>query len=271
MAIIDTSFPVTGGETNRPPNNVNASERNITIRGLSGVPSADQWSNQKVWLLIPGFTATAKFYDLTLATAIRNAHPNDAVLALDWTQVTDTPTNDALLGILRGDHYRSVSWVTPVANALRDKLVEWGMPASALNMVGHSLGSFLASEIAASFNTTYGSQVGSVTALDPASNSGRRGSPYDTTNGFDTNLLNGYVRNGGIADPIKPFNLGTATSRSFNGISSVAGNEAQAGTAKESFLFDFSNPLTDQHAAVVTAYTNLVTTDANGNSRWGGK
>lgn len=53
------------------------------------------------------------------------------------------------------------------------------MPAAALNIVGHSLGAHLASELAATFNTTYGSQVGSVTALDPASNSARGLSPYD--------------------------------------------------------------------------------------------
>jgi hypothetical protein len=107
--------------------------------------------------------------------------------------------------------------------------------------------------------------VGSVTALDPASNSARINSPYDRTNGYDTDLSNGYVRNGGIADPIERLDLGAATSRSFNGITSVAGNEAQAGTAKESFLVDFGTASTNQHEGVVTAYTKLVTT-TNGNS-----
>ncbi len=171
------------------------------------------------------------------------------------TQVSGTPTNNATLGIARGDLYRSGSWITPVATAIRNKLVEWGMPAAALNIVGHSLGAHLASDIAASFNTTYGSQVGSVTALDPASNSAKIVSPYDTTNGFDTDLSNGYVldKKGGIADPIERLDFGaTASRRSFNGISSVAGNEAQAGTAKESFLFDFGTTANDQHSRVVT-------------------
>jgi Ca2+-binding RTX toxin-like protein len=148
------------------------------------------------------------------------------------------------------------------------------MPATALNIVGHSLGANLASELAASFNTTYGSQVGSVTALDPASNSARLVSPYDIINGFDTDLSNGYLRNRGIADPIERLDFGATTSRrSFNGISSLAGNEAQAGTARESFLFDFGtnpfNPIDQvaQHSRVVTAYTNLVRTDAADNSR----
>jgi hypothetical protein len=148
------------------------------------------------------------------------------------------------------------------------------MPATALNIVGHSLGAHLASELAASFNTTYGSQVGSVTALDPASNGSRIVSPYDIINGFDTDLSNGYLNHLGIADPIERLDFGaTASRRSFNGISSVAGNEAQAGTARESFLFDFgTNPLNPldqvaQHNRVVTAYTNLVTTDAADNSR----
>ncbi|MEG4944787.1 hypothetical protein [Microcoleus sp. F4-D5] len=275
MTAIDTRFLVTGGETNRPPTNAfSPSQRQINIRAPFSVPSADRWTGQKVWLLIPGFTAPSDSFDATLARAINNANPNDTVLALDWTQVSGTPTNNATAGIARGDLYRSGSWITPVATAIQNKLVDWGMPATALNIVGHSLGAHLASELAASFNTTYGSQVGSVTALDPASNSAKIVSPYDIINGFDTNLSNGYRRNGGIADPIERLDFGATTSRrSFNGISSVAGNEAQAGTARESFLFDFgTNPLNPldqaaQHNRVVTAYTNLVKTDAADNSR----
>jgi Ca2+-binding RTX toxin-like protein len=274
MTAIDTPFLVTGGETNRPPTNAySANERQINIRAPFSVPSA-QWTGEKVWLLIPGFTAPSDSFDATLATAINGANPNDTVLALDWTQVSGTPTNNAAAGILAGDLYRSGSWITPVATAVRDKLVEWGMPAAALNIVGHSLGAHLASELAASFNTTDGSQVGSVTALDPASNRAIIVSPYDRINGFDTDLSNGYLNNGGIADPIERLDFGaTASRRSFNGISSVSGNEAQAGTARESFLFDFgTNPrnpldLAAQHSRVVTAYTNLLTTDAGGNSR----
>ncbi|MEG4630731.1 hypothetical protein QUB56_14115 [Microcoleus sp. AR_TQ3_B6] len=275
MAVINTPFLVTGGETNRPPSNAfSPSQRQINIRAPFSVPSADRWTNQKVWLLIPGFTAPSNSFDATLATAIKDANPNDTVLALDWTQVSGTPTNNATAGIAIGDLYRSGSWITPVATAVRNKLVEWGMPATALNIVGHSLGAHLASELAASFNTTYGSQVGSVAALDPASNSARLVSPYDIINGFDTDLSNGYLNHLGIPDPIERLDFGaTASRRSFNGISSIAGNEAQAGTAKESFLFDFgTNPLNPfdqvaQHNRVVTAYTNLVRTDAAHNSR----
>ncbi|WP_293152909.1 MULTISPECIES: hypothetical protein [unclassified Microcoleus] len=275
MTVIDTPFLVTGGETKNPPSNAfSPSQRQINIRAPFGTPSADRWSGQKVWLLLPGFTNPADYYDPNLAAAIRDANPNDTVLALDWTQVSGTKFfNIGPLGIAAGDLYRSGSWITPVANAVRDKLVEWGMPAAALNIVGNSLGAHLASDLAASF-TSNGSQVSSVTALDPASNKAKDVSPYDRVNGYDTDLSNGYVRNGGTPDPIKRLDLGgAAVSRSFNGISSLAGNEAQAGTAKESFLFDFGTDPNDigkqiaQHNGVVTAYTSLVTTDAGGNSR----
>ncbi len=144
------------------------------------------------------------------------------------------------------------------------------MSAPELNVIGNSLGAHLASEIGASFNI-YSSSVGSVTALDAASNRTSRTSPYDQTNGYDTDLSNGYARNGGIADPIKRLDIGAAVSRSFNGMSSLSGNEFQAGTAKESFLFDFGNivypatPLAqkaqlEEHSRVVTAYNNLITT-----------
>lgn len=191
MAVINTPFLVTGGETNRPPSNAfSPSQRQINIRAPFSVPSTEQWSGQKVWLLIPGFTDPYNYYDGTLATAINNTNPNDTVLALDWTQVSGSLANNGPAGIARGDLYRSGSWITPVARAVRDKLaLEWGMPAAALNIVGNSLGSHLTSELAASF-TTYGSQVGSVTALDPASNKAKVISPYDTTNGYDTDLSN---------------------------------------------------------------------------------
>jgi Ca2+-binding RTX toxin-like protein len=281
MAVIETPFLVTCGGTSNPPSNAfNPSQRQINIRAPFPITSAEreQWTGQKVWLLLPGFTNPADYYDPNLARAIKDAKTNDTVLALDWTQVSGTQFfNIGPLGIAAGDLYRSGSWITPVAEAVRDKLtVEWGMPASALNIVGNSLGAHLASELAASF-TTSGSQVGSVTALDPASNQARRASPYDKVNGFDTDLSNGYVRDGdgGTADPIKSLDSGgAAVSRSFNGISSLAGNEAQAGTAKESFLFDFGTDPNnigqqiDQHNGVVTAFKNLVTTiDAEGNFR----
>lgn len=133
MTVINTPFLVTGGETNRPPSNAfSPSQRQINIRAPFSLPSAEQWSGEKVWLLIPGFTAPSDSFDANLATAIDDANPNDTVLAIDWTQVSGTPTNDATAGILRGDLYRSGSWITPVATAVRDKLVEWGMPAAAL-------------------------------------------------------------------------------------------------------------------------------------------
>lgn len=134
MAVIDTPFLVTGGETKNPPSNAfSPSQRQINIRAPFGVPSADRWSGQKVWLLLPGFTNPADYYDPNLATAIKNANPNDTVLALDWTQVSGTKFfNIGPLGIAAGDLYRSGSWITPVAKAVRDKLINWGMPAAAL-------------------------------------------------------------------------------------------------------------------------------------------
>jgi hypothetical protein len=100
MAVINNPFLVTGGETNRPPSNAfSPSQRQINIRAPFSVPSADRWTNQKVWLLIPGFTAASDSFDATLATAINDANPNDTVLALDWTQVSGTPTNNTAAGI----------------------------------------------------------------------------------------------------------------------------------------------------------------------------
>ncbi|NJL90228.1 MAG: hypothetical protein HC916_10885 [Coleofasciculaceae cyanobacterium SM2_1_6] len=279
MTLLTSEFTVTGGETQRAPSNIadpnKPGERKISIliptTNASQIPISTlaPSNNQKVWLLIPGFTEEGTHFDDTLVPAIHNASPDDIILTLDWTQVSGTIESSALAGIARGDLYRSGSWITPVANAVRDKLIHWGVKAANLNIVGDSLGAYLTSEVASSFRT-YG-QVGSVTALDPASNNflaRRLTSPYDGTNGFDTDLSNGYLKNGGIPDPVKRLDLGATVSRSFNGNRSTSGNEPESGTARESFLFDFGTEIAnvsgqiEEHGRVVTAYQNLITTTA---------
>jgi len=284
MTTINSSFTVTGGETQRAPNNaLFPNERVITIHTIPStrIPSLSQWNGEKVWLLVPGFTELGTHFDKTLAPTISDADPNNVVLALDWTQVSGS-TVPAPLGILMGDLYRSASWITPVAKAVRDKFISWGMPATDLNVIGDSLGAYLTSEIAASFSDI-GSKVGSATALDPASNQASDRSPYDTTNGFDTDLSNGFSENDGTPNPVKRLDLGAKISRGFNGNTSPSGNESQSGTARESFLFDFGNRVYTpsssivgavvnaaidkaaqfaEHGRVVTAYKNLITTTA---------
>ena len=86
MAVIDTPFFVTGGETQYPPTNASsASQREINIHAPFGIlpEDADRWNGQKVWLLLPGFTSSPDYYDENLATAIRHANPNDTVLVLE--------------------------------------------------------------------------------------------------------------------------------------------------------------------------------------------
>ena len=70
-------------------------------------------------LIVPGFTNSSDYFDKTLSTginlgeAINNANPNDAILALDWTQVSGSPVVIGAAGVLTGDLYRSASWITP--------------------------------------------------------------------------------------------------------------------------------------------------------------
>lgn len=139
MAALKDQFFVTGGDVNGAPRNAISP----TLRGLNILTpyssSIDQYnqyrSGQKVWLLIPGFTNKSDYLDPTVGAAINNANPNDVVLALDWTQVSGSPVVIGAAGVLTGDLYRSASWITPVATAVREKLFNWGMPASALNMI----------------------------------------------------------------------------------------------------------------------------------------
>jgi Ca2+-binding RTX toxin-like protein len=265
MQVLNVPFQVIGGDPKVPHPDVNSTVRNVTIEAKTST-DLEMWDGNKVWLLIPGFTAPSDSLDSRLVSQIKTANPRDTILTLDWEETSDS-SDGAAGGIRNGDLYRSVSWVTPLAEAIVKKLYdEWGVSSFALNIIGHSIGAYAANEIAFRFNQAVG-RIGSLTALDPASNFNRRSSPFDNANGYDTDLRNGYTNNrdarGRTPDPIKPFTSSNAViSRSFNGALSVAGNESQSGTAKESFIIDFNGQVrTDlQHPAVIDVFSKIITT-----------
>jgi hypothetical protein len=196
--------------------------------------------------------------------------------------------------------YYAATWIRPVAEATVQQLKEqYGIEASNassdLNIIGHSLGSLMASEI----GSVYDKGVNSITALDPASELTSLGDSYSQLGGYDVDgrtpaykqvsslqrilsigsrgLIPGrdFIK-GNIERPKcfgKPehpiakesncdFPRHVANfSRAFVGKSSIAGNQGFAASADESFQIDFglriASPAKD-HGDVVKIFTKMI-------------
>jgi hypothetical protein len=183
---------------------------------------------------------------------IKEAHPNDIVLALDWRQASGygsglpTQVNNAAL------------WIVPTAEEVAKELRDWGLDdGRKLNFVGHSLGSLMSREIADQFG-----QGNFLVALDPASQLSPSGE----------NLLHSYDLNGNngnnSSDSDSALNKDSEGyfknkfkfSRSFVGNKSVAGSKPLSRTAHESILVNYNHTLDvgKEHFFVIQTFDHIV-------------
>jgi pimeloyl-ACP methyl ester carboxylesterase len=183
-------------------------------------------ANRRTWVIIHGFDNN---YDddksKYLAEAIGDYQEEDQVLILDWgSAAKDTKS-----------YLTATSWIESVADAAKKKLRdEWGIASDNINLVGHSLGSYVAWETAQKIGG-----VNKLIALDPATNTlGNLGGYKEG----DVNFLNH-----------------SKWSWAFYG--SLLGAEKIANTAAESFKFVFpkeSGGETEKHGSVVYAFADIV-------------
>jgi hypothetical protein len=156
------ALEVQGGDSTAAPDFVqDPSVRNVYLNSIGSV-SSQSCEGQQVWIVSHGWNGSYSDF-ATFANVVREASPNDIVLAINWEEASHT-ANKATGGVLRGEHFYGASWIGPVAQAIADQLKAWGVPGSSVNMIGQSLGPYLNAEI------SY--QLGGVNrfiALDPAS------------------------------------------------------------------------------------------------------
>lgn len=257
--MIEIPFTVEGGDPSSPVNesiNPRLREVNFALISSGGLDEEDLKqkydleSKKAVWLVLHGWNSD---YDnfVPLAETMARANPEDIILLLDWVEVSHTAA-----GGERGGNFIAASWIRPLAEAIFTHLENWGFTqGDRLNLIGHSLGTLLSSEIAKQYE-----KANYIIALDPASE----------LNKINLNqFFNGYdldYRQDGYNDPedtLTPFRDVTNFSLGVNGDPSIAGNEKFSSFAHHSILMDFGQSFDfgEAHGMVLEVFQNLIDPD----------
>ena len=242
------------------PGNQNVSETKIFLSEVKQ-PVGDIG---QTWVVIHGNGASPDGENIgpLINKIVATADESDRVIALDWSEAAGLTGGTVRRG---GGNGVSATWIGPTAEETV-KLLEskFGIdPDSAsqqLNLVGHSLGSFMSAEIGRLYElgenrlgqevtTANGKGVRTITALDPAS-------PVNVpAGGYD---LDG--RKGGRQQPDKFLEV-SEFSRSFVGDQSIAGSKEFADTADETYVLDFGSTnlleRSEEHGRVVQTFANI--------------
>ncbi|NEO54819.1 MAG: hypothetical protein F6K54_18065 [Okeania sp. SIO3B5] len=208
--------------------NDDGEEKNISIQSIDGAAIEP---NTPTWLVIHGNASNSGNMG-NLANAVKSDAPDDhQVLTLDWSSAAN---ND--FDIFNPESWvaglgESTPWIQPVAETAKSMLSNLGISGDNLNLIGHSLGSYVSWEIA---NMNSGG-VNNVIALDPAT---------DVPGWYETRNID----------------FSEVSDNSWAFVGSPLGSIARAHTAEESFqmqFFSLVNPF-EQHRAVHEAFADFL-------------
>lgn len=219
----------------------------------------------QTWVIVHGWNSSPQGDNVKylIKETIANAKANDRVLALDWSEASNnsgSPLDNVQL-VLGGGNGVAATWIAPTAKFAVEALEEFGINSSNantnLNLIGHSLGSFVSSEIGRIYRTgqyrrneepksTNGVGVRTITALDPASRINLPAGGYDLD--FE---IEGRQNPESFAD-------NAAFSRSFVGRGSIAGSPELADTADEAYEINFIGSQDEKHGRVIKVFANLL-------------
>ncbi|MBV6624425.1 MAG: DUF4114 domain-containing protein [Rivularia sp. (in: Bacteria)] len=254
-------------------------ENNPSLRKVGFVEVNNPTGAQQTWLIVHGWNDAPDGKIANTAQKIAQTKPGDRVLLLDWREAAYN--NSEALGVEFGipgkGNFRAATWISPVAEfavkALNDFYgIDTQQAAQSLNLIGHSLGSLVNSEMGRIYrdglllennNFLSGNTEGArtITALDPPSARNRDENPLFDDANEDIYDVDGRVE--GTQAPEKFADV-SVFSRSFVGEKSIAGNPELAVTADEAFQMDFgtiSEFATDfgsEHGRVVRAFNNII-------------
>jgi pimeloyl-ACP methyl ester carboxylesterase len=162
------------------------------------------------------------------------------VLALDWGSISQAGLDWGVVP------FETAQWIAPVAQWAYERILDLGISANQLTLIGHSLGAHLSAEIGKLFNG-----VQNLVALDPA---------YPANN-YDIDINQ--------AGQQQPANFRDVATKSLAFVvadnnAGIAGDNEKAATAHDSFLmrFDasdrgFITPV-GTHGAVIDAFTDAL-------------
>ena len=172
------------------------------------------------WVVIHGWNGASNLGE-TMGLANALGLDGSQVLTLDWHELAKDPVNVG----------NAASWIQRVGTWAAKKLNDWGFTSSNINLAGHSLGSYVAYEIAK--HTPGG--VNRLVALDPAQE-----------------IPGGY-----ITSQIK-FKDNAKYSIAFYG--SAAGSDPRGVTADATFSMGFGDGINPDknHGRVTNLFANIV-------------
>jgi pimeloyl-ACP methyl ester carboxylesterase len=235
------SFTVKGGN----PSVIGKKNPSISIYEMQKGDSSDP--NRQTWVVIHGFQDYAGNTELaSVGNIIAKRKPNDRVIMLDWSEASKIKS---LADINSPDVSAAASWITPIAKEVFNRLKD-EVPSQNLNLVGHSLGSLLSSEIATLFKNDSAMKVKRIIALDPPNKLG--GGQYD---------IDGSTEGNQYAEKFRDV---ATISKAFVGKNSVFGSQDLAKKADESYLVDMKIPIAsglssfEEHQGVVNMYEKLI-------------
>ena len=254
---------------------VNPLSRNVSLQ-VYKEPAGEV---DQTWVIVHGWNSSPQGDNVKylIQETIANAKTNDRVLALDWREasnnsgslsndppstVDDIDNVDNEIELAGGGNGIAATWIAPTAEFAVKALEEFGIDSSngdeKLNLVGHSLGSFVSSEIGRIYRTGQyrrneepkitpnGLGVRTITALDPASRLNLFAGGYD----LDFEIE-------GRQNP-ESFGDNAAFSRSFVGRGSIAGSPELADTADEAYEINFIGSQDEIHGRVIKVFANLL-------------
>jgi murein DD-endopeptidase MepM/ murein hydrolase activator NlpD/pimeloyl-ACP methyl ester carboxylesterase len=241
---IEKVFRVSGAnsDTSKFTKAQSANERQIKLNLVNG---SKTYNGGQVWILSHGWNGGIDKM-VEIGNKIKNdpVLKNDNVFVVDWREASHTGAN-AL------DVCVSSTWTDVTAAAIQDKLEAWGVTdKTKVNLVGHSMGTILNTEIGQEFGV-----VDTSYSLDP---------PSDPCSAY--NLLGNYQTSGSVYSTAynkKDLRLGSQKARSFVGMNSLAGSQEHNRTADLSFQMDFNTLTTNsaEHAWVPQTWRQMLDTD----------
>lgn len=191
------------------------------------------------WLVVHGRGSSpdeANIRTLISVLTLTARRTGEQVVALDWRAgaAATSPLD-----------FQGEGWIKPVGVAAAGALGAYGFEGETLRIIGHSWGSYVADEVAASIprrRTSPEVGVGSIVGLDPARNT--------------------WSTNYNVNDPGE-INFAAHSSCSWAFNSSEAGNAETPGTAHEAFVVNFGLPPTIantalSHSLIVDLFAEMV-------------
>jgi Lipase len=204
--------------------------------------------NKNIWVIFHGFADCIGGDFINIANNIAKNHPEDYVFALDWKEIADGASPAFCMDVCR-----TSTWINTIANEFVNKLEKWGVNnPNKINLIGHSLGSLMAMEIANILKLKQNNLINSIIALDPPSELSTR-SYNPSCDCFITNLNPLILRQKSLK--------GLANSTiAIVGNNSIAGNEKIARSANYSYLIRFNKILEfrNGHFWVVYAFAKMI-------------